>query len=224
MYVKSPFIGVPASAAFLYLCSGVFGEILFANDKSLVRRALGLIVFVLAIAFLGTSMILLGVFTEILSLTSLIALGFAVCSIPLFRKRMGSVGPTEESERRQGAPRESYLLTLPFLASVAIAIYALLLARTGYGVKSVWNYIPAQFLPVFFLSSLSLVIVLFFTRIHVELKLALICMYSFLSHSVSYWCGTLAGMAIRGHIWAMKCLLTRLERFMLSIGCIRSAS
>lgn len=65
-----------------------------------------------------------------------------------------------------------------------VAFYSLLIARTGEGAISVWLTIPDYFLLAFFLSSLCLVLILFFTRLRVSLKLLLIFINSFLSHSL----------------------------------------
>lgn len=184
MSTKSPLIGIPASVAFLYLCSVACGEVFFATEKSYLRQVIGLIAFIILMALIGTVLILLAIFTEKLSLISLIALGFAVCLFSLFKRREDVRDTSDQLKSGKTLRIKPYLMLIPFLVSVSFAFYALVLARTGDGVKSVWVYIHPLFLPVFFLSSLSLVIMLFFTKIHVGLKLALICLYSFLAHSV----------------------------------------
>jgi len=78
----------------------------------------------------------------------------------------------------------SFLLGSPFLFFVVNALGLLWLSRTGEGGASVWLAIPDLFAVVFLLTTLSLAIFVFFARVGVELKLGLICLHSFLSHSL----------------------------------------
>jgi len=181
---KLPLIGIPASLAAVYVCSVATGKIFFPHEKRFLRQVLGLATFVMAMALLGTFLILIAKFTETLSLVSFIAAGLILCMLSGLRKHANIGSVSEELGSSDGRKKEPYLLIIPFLLSVALAFYALLLARTGEGVISVWLTIPNLFLPVFFLSSLCLVIILFFTEVHVEVKLSLISVYSFLSHSL----------------------------------------
>ena len=181
---KSPLIGIPASLAAVYIGSVATGEIFFPHEKRFLRQVVGLATFVMAMALLGTFLILIAKFTETLSLISFIVTGLILCLLSGLTKRANIRGVSEELGSSDGRKKEPYLLIIPFLLSVAIAFYVLLLARTGEGVISVWLTIPDFFLPVFFLSSLCLVIILFFTEIHIEVKLSLISVYSFLSHSL----------------------------------------
>lgn len=184
--LRSPFVGISASLVFIYLSSVATGEIFFPNEKRFLKQMLGLASFVLVIALLGIALILIVRFTETLSLVSLVAVGLGLSMFSAVRNR-GNTQPAPKPETVEGAEHGKnapYLLVLTFLIPVAIAFYALVIARTGEGQVSVWRYIPSYFLPVFFVASLSLILVLFFTRIHVGLKLALISVYSFLSHSL----------------------------------------
>jgi len=182
--IKSLFVGIPASLAFIYLSSVGTGDMFFPREKRFLRQMLGLASFVLIIALLGIVWILTVRFYETPSLVSLVVVGLGISVLSAFRKREDSQEKTERAVTAERGKRESYVLVFPFLLSVAIAFYGLLLARTGEGQISVWRYIPAYFLPVFFLSSLSLLVIIFVAQIHVGLKLALVSLYSFLSHSI----------------------------------------
>jgi len=184
MNTKSPLIGIPASLAFLYTSSVATSKIFFPNEKSFLKQTLGVAAFILIMALLGTCLILVARFTEIISLVGAIAVGLILSLLSLFRKPSDVPGVSQQSETRKSEKEKSYLLLFPFLFSVVVAFYALLLARTGEGKVSVWLTIPNFFLPIFFLSSLLLVIMLFFARMNVGLKLALTSLHSFLSHSL----------------------------------------
>jgi len=182
--IRSPEVGIFASMIFLYICSVACGEIFFPNEKVFLRRALGVAAFILIITLLGAFLILVVRFTETLSLVCLLIAGSAICLLSVLRKGEDNQDPLNQVVGSVKGSKKSYLLLFPFLLLVAISFYALLLGRTGEGSISVWLAIPNYFLPTFFITSLSLVILLLFTRIHAGVKLALVSTYSFLSHSL----------------------------------------
>lgn len=181
---KSPFIGIPASVLVLCISSAAMSEIFFPCENKFLKQVLGLATFVLTIALLGTFLNLILKFTEMLSLIILTAVSLISCLLSMFKKREDVQDVLTQSRGSESEKRESYLLIFSFLLLVGIAFLGLLLARTGEGVVSVWLTIPYFFLPVFFISSLCLVIILFFTKMNVGLKLALISLHSLLSHSL----------------------------------------
>jgi hypothetical protein len=184
MSFKSPVIGISTSLAVVCISSVATSDIFFYKEKKFLKTALGLATFILIITMLGTFLILMVAFTETVSLVSFVVVGLILCLISVFRKRVNVQQASERSGKDEGGNKESYLLVFPFLLSVAIAVNALLIARTGEGEVSVWLTVPNFFLPVFFVSTLSLIIMLFFTEMNIGLKLALISVHSFLSHSV----------------------------------------
>lgn len=183
MNTKSPVIGVLSSLAAVYIGSVATGDVFFPREKRFIRQALGLAAFVVILTLLGTFLILRLQFTEMLSLAGFIAVGLVLCVLSMIKSPV----QTEDVSKRVGSEvkkKKAYLFVFPFLLSVAIAFYALILARTGEGITSVWLTIPNFFLPVFFLSLLSLVIILFFTELNVGLKLTFVSVHSFLTHSL----------------------------------------
>jgi hypothetical protein len=183
MTLTSPFIGIPSSLGILFISSLATGEIFFPSEKKFLRQMLGLATFIVIMALLGAFLMLMASFNESLSLISVLGVNLVLCLLSL-RKRLYVSSIPEQSKEKKRRRKASYLFILPFLLWTAIAFYALLMARTGEGVASVWLTIPFFFLPVFTLSSLSLVIMLLLAEIHDGLKLALISLYSFLSHSL----------------------------------------
>jgi hypothetical protein len=182
--IKSPLIGVPSSLVVLFTISIAASEIFFSNEKRFLKQVLGLATALVMTALLGVFLILVARFTETLSLASFVVVGLMLFLFSVLRKRTGTRKVSEQLHGHESRKRESYFLVFPFLLSTAIAFYALLLARTGEGVMSVWLTIPTFFLPIFFLSSLSLMALLLLTEIGVGLKLAFVSLHSFLSHSL----------------------------------------
>ena len=175
--LESYLIGIPASVIFLFVCSQSTGELFFRHEKRLLRQILGITVFVLILTLISVSLLMLAEFTETFSLIGLIVAGFVLSSLSLARKHANVQNAPNQLTPNENGKRRSYLLVIPFVVSVAVAFAALLYARTGEGVTSVWLTIPNFFLPVFFVSSLSLVGVLFFTEIKVSLKLVLVSVW-----------------------------------------------
>ncbi|MFX1300455.1 MAG: hypothetical protein ACFFDE_05895 [Promethearchaeota archaeon] len=184
MIIKSIWIGIPASLIAVYIGSAATGDLCFHKEKRYLKQILGVAAFLMAITLLGISLMFVAMFTEILSLASFIVLGVVLCLLAALRR---PTSPPDMLKRTAGSgnrKREPYLLVAVFLFAIGVAFYALALGRTGEGVVSVWLTIPSMFLPLFFLSSLCLLIIVFFNSIRVEVKLALISLYSFLSHSL----------------------------------------
>ncbi len=184
MNTKSPFIGIPTALVAIYISSVATSEIFFPNEKRFLKQALGLATFALIMTLLGTFLILIVKFGETLSLVSLTGVCLILGLFSAFKKREDAGYTSTQSKNIKSEAIESFLPIFSFLISVGILFYGLLLARTGEGKVSVWLTIPNFFLPIFFISSLSLVIILFFTKINVGLKLALTSLHSFLSHSL----------------------------------------
>jgi len=183
--MKSPIVGIPVSLAFLFVCAITTGDVFFPGERRFLRQALGSVVFIMITALIGVSLILIVSFTETLCIICLAAVGLVLCLLSLLRAKRSQHEPSQLPVNAK-KDIESYLLLFPFFISVVIAFYALLIARTGEGRTTVWLTIPAFFLPVFFVSTFSLVIMLFFTRMNSGLKLALTSLHSFLTHSVFF--------------------------------------
>jgi len=184
MIVESPFIGVPVSLLLLYVGSVAIGEMFFSREKSFLRHVLGFATFVLLLALCGVALILTARFTKMLSLLLVVVIGLVFCFLSSRRGGAREEGVFEKLESDTGRTVTGYLLVCLFLFWAAASFYALVLGRTGEGVSSVWLTIPSLFLPAFFLSSVFLVFVLFFTRVGIGWKLVLVCVYSFLVHSL----------------------------------------
>ena len=183
--VKSPFIGIPVSLLVLYVGSVAIGEIFFSRERSVLRDVLGFATFVSLLALCGVTLILTAKFTEMLSLFLVVVIGVVFCFLSFIRKGVVRERVISEKLRTEGGWNASTsLLVCLFLFSVAVSFCGLLLGRTGEGVGSVWLTIPNFFLPTFFISSVFLMFILFFTRISISWKLVFVCVYFFLVHSL----------------------------------------
>ncbi len=183
MVTRSIAIGIVVSLVFLYLNFVATGKLFFSGETSFSRMILGLASFISIIAFVGSAMVFAGIFTEKVSIGALIVLSFILFFLAartrepqLPSSTRSSIGAKEKREDK------AWSLVLVFFFSIAVAFYLLLMGRTGEGGASVWLTIPWSFVPVFFLVSLFLGIIVFFSHLSCVSKLVLISIFSFLVH------------------------------------------
>lgn len=185
MITKSVIIGTAVSLAFFALSSLSVGQLFFPSENLFFKVLLGLAAFLILMSLYGAALIFMGRFTETLSLAILGGISLFLFVVSSFRKTHQLDAPkSPEKTESENGEKYSYVHFFVFLFSVIVAFRFLLLARTDEGGSSVWLTIPSLFLPTFFLISLYLVFLLFFTRISPRLKLVLIIVYSFLAHSL----------------------------------------
>lgn len=182
--VHSTLVGAVASLLLLYVDSTIIGELLFAQESSLVKKIMGLAVFLVFIIIAGSGLILAGRFTATMSLGVIIGISVFFSACFLYPRRKHFAGDVGNAEKSEAVGSKSLLLSVVFIASLAIAFRLLLQARTGEGGASVWLTIPSVFISVFLLATMSLVAILLFTSLNVGVKLGLICVYTFLAHSL----------------------------------------
>lgn len=184
--VRSPIIGTAASLVFLSVASWVTGELLFSREDRVFRVTFGFITVLIFLALTGNVLIVIASFTETVSLIAIAVLG-VILGLAFARFRQ-SHSPQVTSKSRVSYGKkvagETILLMIPFLASAVIAFWLLWLGRTGEGGASVWLTIPSFFISLFLFVSFSLMVVLVFTRLSNSLKLGLVCVFSFLVHSL----------------------------------------
>lgn len=181
--LKSALIGFLALPIFFYVMSMTLGKLFYPDEGPFFKGILGLVTFTTIIALLGTFLILLGMFTAILSIACILSVSMILYFIST-RRNVYSQAVSKPPREDESKNASSYVLVSSYLVFIGIAFFGLLRARTGEGSTSVWLTIPNFFLPVFFFSSLLLVIILLFTPINNKLKLMLLVVHSFLSHSL----------------------------------------
>ncbi|MDH5733503.1 MAG: hypothetical protein OEY88_06950 [Candidatus Bathyarchaeota archaeon] len=185
--VNSPLIGIVASLGFLSLISVVIGEVLYSSENLFFKCLFGLATFLLLLAISGFGLMLIGMFTEFLSLVVLVVISVLFGIIALHGKsRFPNIreGSSVSERDKKSKDLNSYILILIFLSYVVLAFRFLLLARTSEGEASVWLEISPLFLPTFAVMSLILALILFFTPVNDSLKLVLLLVYAFLVHSL----------------------------------------
>lgn len=184
--IQFPLVQIGASILFIGASSALAGQLFFARENSFFKAFFGFATLLVLLALAGAVFIVLGKFSEIVSFVTLIAVG-VILGVALIRRveKSGKEAVSHSAKKGfKGVDADSALLSLVFLVGVVAAFRLLWLSRTGEGGSSVWLTIPSFFTVVFLMVSLSLAVVLFFTRLSVGLKLGLICLYSFLSHSL----------------------------------------
>jgi len=182
--IKSPYIGIPSCLIFFYISATATGKLFYFDEKPFLKEALGLVTFMMVMALSGVFLMLTRIFTETVSLIVIVAISLIFYIISMRRRTIDDQTVFNQSKRVNKTAIEPYLLLCSCLFMIGIAFYALVVARTTEGITSVWLTIPNFFLPAFFLSSLLLLFTLFFTKLNVGWKLALISIYSFLVHSL----------------------------------------
>ena len=183
--VKSMAIGIAVSLVFLYLNSAAIGKLFFSNEVSFFRMMLGIGAFVSIIAFIGCVLVFAGIFTEKVSIATLILLSFILLFFAARTQEPQLLKSTRNPRRVKGKTEDKTRpLVLVFFFSIAVAFYMLLIGRTSEGGASVWLTIPEFFIPVFLLVSLFLGIIVLFSHLSDASKLVLISIFSFLVHSL----------------------------------------
>ena len=187
LVVDSTLIGTVASIGFLSLISLALGKVFFSDENLFFKCLFGLATFLLLLAVSGFGLMLISMFTKILSLVVLIVAS-VFFGIIAFRGEKGRFEKHHESslvgEGKEGRDLISYLAILAFLSYVVPAFRFLLLARTSEGGASVWLEISPLFIPTFAVVSLLLALILVFAPVSTSLKLVLLLVYAFLAHSL----------------------------------------
>jgi hypothetical protein len=184
--IRSPLAGTAITIVFLCISSWVFGRLLYQSETRIFQATFGFITFLIVLALTGNFLIVIGGFTEIVSLSAIIALSVILSLVfARFRKKVSpkASGESKVSQEKK-LTREAILFLALFLAFTALEFWMLLLGRTEEGGASVWLTISSYFVPLFFLGTFSLIAVVVFARIGNSLKLVLVCIYSFLVHSL----------------------------------------
>jgi len=182
-FARSPVIGLSVSLLIFYVSSRALASLFFFQEGSFVREALGFATFVSMASLLGIALIFAAVYTETFSLIGITVLVLVLCIASAFKGSGNRILP-KPLEIGNAKDKTSLVLLGSYIVVTVAAFCLLFLARTGEGGISVWLRIPNYFLLLFFLSSFCLVLILFFTHIPISLKLLLIFVNSFLSHSL----------------------------------------
>lgn len=182
-FARSPIIGLSVSLLIFYVSSRAVASLFFFQEEPFVREALGFATFVSIASLLGVALIFAAVYTEAFSLIGTTVIVLALCIASAFKGSGSRILP-KQLEIGNAKDQTSLVLLGSYIVVTVAAFYLLFLARTGEGGVSVWLRIPNYFLLLFFISSFCLVLILFFTHIPISLKLLLIFVNSFLSHSL----------------------------------------
>lgn len=181
--LRSPIIAMPSAIAFLFFAAAAMGRIFFSKETSFLRIAFGMITFVLTASLLGTVLILLSNYSELLSVSAVLGAGLMLFALSVRKMNLEEekVHPMQETNNRNAV---FYLVSFTFILLSAFAFYLLILGRTDEGTTSVWLTIPSIFLPTFSAASLCLMLGIFLRTGRNDVKLILVMVYSFLTHAL----------------------------------------
>src|SRR3972149_1805136 len=187
--VQSPVIGIIASIIFIGGASAILGRWFFTSENKAFRFALGMLTLLMLLSLTGAAFVIMGSFTEPVSLFTFLAL-YVALTIMLRRLEEKGSAEVDSSSDAELSTKDtkntfrSFVSLLPFASFVTVAFMLLWLARTGEGVASVWLTIPSIFGAMYLISGFSLFVVVFSNRLGNNVKLASICFFSLLSHSL----------------------------------------
>lgn len=184
--LRSLILGTVASLLFFFFDSWVIGELLYSREDRFFRVVFGFITVLLFLALTGNVLIVIAGFTEIVSLVAIIVLNLILGLVFVRFRRVQSPQVIDEPKvvRIRKVVKEDILFVVIFLFSTAVTFWLLWLGRTGEGGASVWLTIPSLFVPLFLYVSVLLMGILVFSRLSNTLKLCLVCIFSFLAHSL----------------------------------------
>lgn len=178
--IRSPILGVTASLTFFLINAIFIGQAFFRKEKPFLRFMLGS---VLLIAFLGLVSWAIMIIYNLDILRSTIALAI-VSVLSTYLNKLGkkhSKGDNTKREMANTSPVFMGIIEIVYLVLVAVSFYLLFASRSGE-VYTVWQFMHPMFLPLFFVTTFLLTVVIF-SHERTEHKLMLIIIHSILAHS-----------------------------------------
>lgn len=192
MRLRSPIVGFLSSIIYVYMISALCGNIFFEEEKRWNRVLFGLAVFVTLLAIAGTiALVFYQLSTEVIvfilfSMSSVVIFfnvkkcGFKALFVntrpPSLRQR-----PREKGPKRNPVFRIELIPLILYVMLVSICFFLLLISRSD-GVLVFWDVVHPAFLPLFFIATFILLIVVF-SKAANGVKLLLVIIHSLLVHS-----------------------------------------
>jgi len=179
-FLQSPFVGILGSSVYLTINATFLGCSFFRNESPFLRFALGLLILIMSLGFIGW----LTMIAWNLDITRSVIVLFIVTtfsSIIGLMKKHPLRTPDPREKNRQISQR-SRIIRVSYLLLVAIFFSLLLLSRSGE-VYTVWEALNPLFMPVYFSATFLLFSVIFLPG-NVNRKLLFIIIHCILTHSL----------------------------------------
>ena len=183
VFVQSMWVGMGAIVMYILLMGVVLSRAFLTDEQeAFMRFLLGTF---LSIAFLMLTGLVVNMTYQLnfLSLTGMLLAPLLLLVLHEIWRRILRRGSEEEVTRSssvEGAPVFSPLFVVP-LALIGYCFYLLVQARSGWVNGNVWAVVSSSFFYAYFLTALSLILVIFLCKTRSGSKLFLILLFSVLS-------------------------------------------
>ena len=178
---KSLVIGIIASVLYFLINGAFVGRAFFNKESPYLRLMLGILLITTVLGFVSWLAMIIYNLDVIPSVTTLI-IAATFSTLLMFKKRENKQNLKARSTDKQIFSLQFMVPNIIYLLLTALSFYLLLISRRGeaYGV---WWSVHPLFIPVFFLTTLTLVVTICISQM-TEHKLGLITVHSILSHSL----------------------------------------
>ena len=178
---KSLFIGIIASVLYFLTTGAFFGGAFFNRESLFLRLMLGILLIATVLGLVSWLAMIIYNLDVIPSVATLI-IAATLSTLLVFKKGENKQDLKVKSTDKQMFSLQSIVPSFIYLILTALSFYLLLISRRGEAYVVWWSIHPL-FLPVFILTTLTLVITIYLSKM-TEHKLRLTIMHSILSHSL----------------------------------------
>lgn len=178
---KSLVIGIIASALFFLINGAFLGRAFFKKESPFLRVMLGILLITTVLGLISWLAMIIYNLDVIQSVATLIIVATS-STLLMFKKRENKQNLKAQSTYKQIFSLQLIIPTSIYLLLTTLSFYLLLISRRGEAYVVWWSIHPF-FIPVFFLTTLMLVITIYASQMTAH-KLALIIAHSILSHSL----------------------------------------
>jgi len=191
----STILGVSCTLVFFLINSIFIGKAFFSNERAFVKVLLGSF---LLIALLGLVSWATMVIYNLDETRSTVALFIVATTASITNKLNRHDRNTREQELSARQPNiRSYVPTVLYLFLTGLLLYLLILARSEE-IYTVWQYMHPMLMPVYFLTTLLLLITIL-SPVNLRFKLLFVIIHSILTHSffiIIFPAGDISGQQI----------------------------
>ena len=178
---KSVIVGIVASAFYFLVNAAFLGSAFFGKEDSCLKLMLGTLLSTAVLGVISWLAMIVYNLNAILSVAALIATA-TLSTLLMFRKRENKPNLNAPSTGKYTFSLKLIIPTIIYLLLTALSFYMLLISRRGEA-HVVWWSIHPYFIPVFFLTTVMLAVIVYLSQMTGH-RLALTILHSILSHSL----------------------------------------
>jgi len=178
---KSLIIGIIASVLYFLINGAFLGHAFFNKESSFLRLMLGILLITTVLGLVSWfAMIIYNL--DVIPSVAIVIIAAILSTLLIFKKRENKQDLKVKSTDKQIFSLQFIVPTSIYLLLTALSFYLLLISRRGEA-SVVWWSVHPLFIPVFFLTTLILVVAMLLSQITGH-KLGLIMVHSVLLHSL----------------------------------------